>query len=85
MSHDLDAAPQDFGARFALGIALNVAFVAIEAFYGWCAGSLALLADAGRNFGDVGGVTLAWAGLATGRLGATDACRGIARTRGPSS
>ncbi|WP_031408138.1 cation diffusion facilitator family transporter [Thiomonas sp. FB-Cd] len=75
MSHDRDhrhAAPQDFGARFAFGIALNIIFVAIEAFYGWRAGSLALLADAGHNLGDVGGLALAWAGLATGRLRAND-------------
>ena len=53
MSRDHDhhhhAAPQDFSARFALGIALNIAFVAIEAFYGWRAGSLALLANAGTT------------------------------------
>jgi hypothetical protein len=52
-SHDHDhhhhAAPQDFSARFALGIALNITFVAIEAFYGWRAGSLALLANAGTT------------------------------------
>ena len=67
--HDL---PQNFGARFALGIGLNIAFVAIEAFYGWRAGSLALLADAGHNLGDVGGLALGWAGLAAGRLHASD-------------
>ncbi|WP_449370906.1 cation diffusion facilitator family transporter [Thiomonas sp.] len=76
MNHDHDhhhhPAPQDFGARFALGIALNIAFVAVEAFYGWRAGSLALLADAGHNLGDVGGLALAWAGLAAGRLRAND-------------
>jgi cobalt-zinc-cadmium efflux system protein len=75
MSPDHDhhhGAPQDFGARFALGIALNITFVAIEAFYGWHASSLALLADAGHNLGDVGGLVLAWAGLAAGRLRASD-------------
>lgn len=44
----------------------------IEAFYGWRAGSLALLADAGHNLGDVGGLALGWAGLAAGRLHASD-------------
>ena len=53
-----------------MGIALNITFVAIEAFYGWRAGSLALLANAGHNLSDVGG--LAWAGLAAGRLRASD-------------
>jgi cobalt-zinc-cadmium efflux system protein len=73
MSRDHDhPAPQDFSARFALGIALNIAFVSIEGFYGWRAGSLALLADAAHNLGDVGGLALAWAGLAAGRLRAND-------------
>lgn len=65
-------APQNFGGRFALGIGLNLGFVAIEAFYGWQAHSLALLADAGHNLGDVAGLALAWAGLAAGRLRAND-------------
>ncbi|MBW4049038.1 MAG: cation transporter [Proteobacteria bacterium] len=65
-------APQDFGARFALGIALNLVFVAVEAFYGWRSNSLALLADAGHNLGDVGALALAWAALAAGRLHAND-------------
>ena len=44
--HDHSHAPADFNAAFAIGIGLNLAFVAIEAFYGWQADSLALLADA---------------------------------------
>ncbi len=58
----------DFGRAFALGIALNSAFVLIEAFYGWHTGSLALLADAGHNLSDVAGLLLAWAALVAGRL-----------------
>ena len=42
-------APANFDRAFAIGIGVNVLFVAIEAFYGWQAGSLALLADAGHN------------------------------------
>jgi cobalt-zinc-cadmium efflux system protein len=73
MSHEhTHPVPQNFGARFALGIGLNLVFVAIEAFYGWQAHSLALLADAGHNLGDVAGLALAWAGLAAGRLRAND-------------
>lgn len=61
--------PASFSRAFAIGIALNVAFVAIEAFYGWRVGSLALLADAGHNLSDVAGLVLAWgAALAAGRL-----------------
>ena len=39
-------APAAYDRAFAIGIALNLGFVAVEAFYGWRAGSLALLADA---------------------------------------
>ncbi|MGZ8261003.1 MAG: cation diffusion facilitator family transporter [Caldimonas sp.] len=53
---------------FAIGIAINLAFVAVEAYYGWRADSLALLADAGHNLGDVLGLVLAWAGAFAGRL-----------------
>jgi len=56
------------GRLFAVGVTLNVGFVIVEALYGWRAGSLALLADAFHNLSDVGGLLLAWAGLAAGRL-----------------
>ena len=36
----------NFNHAFAIRISLNLAFVAIEAFYGWKVNSLALLADA---------------------------------------
>lgn len=49
------------GRRFALGVALNLGFVGIEAAYGFLANSLALLADAGHNLSDVLGLVLAWA------------------------
>ena len=58
----------DYGRAFAVGIALNIGFVAIEAFYGWKVDSLALLADAGHNLGDVIGLVLAWGGAFAGRL-----------------
>jgi cobalt-zinc-cadmium efflux system protein len=64
--HDLGGA--DFSAAFAIGIALNLAFVAVEAFWGWRIGSLALLADAGHNLSDVAGLVLAWGGALAGRL-----------------
>jgi cobalt-zinc-cadmium efflux system protein len=57
-----------FNRAFALGIGLNIAFVIIEAFYGWHAGSLALLADAGHNLSDVAGLLLAWAAAFAGRI-----------------
>lgn len=49
---------------FAIGIAINLAFVLVEAGFGWWADSLALLADAGHNFGDVIGLALAWGAAA---------------------
>ena len=64
--------PTTIGRTFAIGIALNVGFVIIEGLYGWRAGSLALLADAFHNLSDVGGLLLAWAGLAAGRLASND-------------
>ncbi|HZN35140.1 MAG TPA: cation diffusion facilitator family transporter [Pirellulaceae bacterium] len=45
---------------FAIGVALNAAFVVVEAAFGFWAGSLALLADAGHNLSDVLGLLLAW-------------------------
>lgn len=54
-------APSSFGRAFAIGITLNAAYVVAEAFYGVASHSLALLADAGHNLGDVLGLTVAWA------------------------
>ncbi len=53
-------APASFGTAFAIGIALNTAFVAIEAAYGYWSNSVALLADAGHNLSDVLGLGVAW-------------------------
>jgi cobalt-zinc-cadmium efflux system protein len=66
--HGHGHAPASFDRAFAIGIGLNAVFVVIEAFYGWKVDSLALLADAGHNLGDVAGLVLAWAGTAAGRL-----------------
>jgi cobalt-zinc-cadmium efflux system protein len=52
----------NFNSAFAIGITLNVLFVAIEAFYGLKINSLALLADAGHNLSDVVALILAWGG-----------------------
>jgi cobalt-zinc-cadmium efflux system protein len=60
--HDHSHAPANYNKAFAVGIALNTVFVAIEAFYGWRVNSLALLADAGHNLSDVAGLVLAWGG-----------------------
>lgn len=67
-SHGHHHAPANFNRAFAIGIALNMAFVGVEAFYGWKVDSLALLADAGHNLSDVAGLVLAWVGALAGRF-----------------
>jgi cobalt-zinc-cadmium efflux system protein len=52
--------PADYGRAFAIGIALNLLFVAAEAGFGLYAGSMALLADAGHNLSDVLALSVAW-------------------------
>jgi cobalt-zinc-cadmium efflux system protein len=52
--------PKDFGRAFALGTALNIGFVIVEAAVGFWANSIALVADAGHNLSDVLGLLLAW-------------------------
>jgi cobalt-zinc-cadmium efflux system protein len=64
-------APTDFGAMFAIATALNVALVAIQVFYGIAAHSVALLADAGHNFGDALGLVIAWGAHILARLNPT--------------
>jgi len=50
----------DSNRAFAIGVLLNITFVLVELGFGWWTNSLALLADAGHNFGDVIGLLLAW-------------------------
>ena len=57
-------APENFGRTFAIATALNIALVIAQVIYGLLANSLALLADAGHNFGDVLGLIMAWAAFA---------------------
>ena len=52
----------DFTRAFAVGILLNVAIVAVEAFFGFLSNSMALLADAGHNLSDVLSLVVGWAG-----------------------
>lgn len=55
-----NAGETDYSRAFALGIGLNIAFVAVEIIYGLIANSSALLADAGHNASDVLGLVFAW-------------------------
>jgi cobalt-zinc-cadmium efflux system protein len=63
-SHSHDHTPDHFGVAFAVATALNLALVIGQVWYGLSAHSLALLADAGHNFGDVMGLVLAWGAIA---------------------
>ncbi len=58
--HNHDHSPSDYNRAFAIGVALNVIYIVVEVTYGFLAGSLALLADAGHNLSDVLGLLLAW-------------------------
>ena len=60
MSHDHNHQISNYNRAFAIGVMLNVIFVAIEAGYGIAAGSLALIADAGHNLSDVLSLLIAW-------------------------
>jgi cobalt-zinc-cadmium efflux system protein len=60
-------APANMDWAFALGAAVNLAFVVGEAGFGVAAHSMALIADAAHNFGDVLGLLLAWAAAYLGR------------------
>lgn len=72
MDHDHDRHQHggtDYGRAFAIGIALNLAYVMAEAAAGVAAHSLALVADAGHNLGDVLGLGLAWGAAVLSRRG----------------
>ena len=64
-------APASFGRAFAIGTALNLGYVAVEATFGVRVHSMALLADAGHNLSDVLGLLVAWGGAALARRGPT--------------
>lgn len=58
--HDHSHAPANYNKAFAVGVALNLAYVLLEAGYGLHVNSLALLADAGHNLSDILSLLLAW-------------------------
>lgn len=69
--HGHGHAPANFGAAFAIGVGLNLVYVVAEVVFGLLAHSLALVADAGHNLGDVLGLALAWGASALARRGPT--------------
>jgi cobalt-zinc-cadmium efflux system protein len=62
-----DHAPKSFGTAFAVGAVLNIGLVGAQVVYGLAAHSMALLADAAHNAGDVLGLLLAWGAFLLGR------------------
>jgi cobalt-zinc-cadmium efflux system protein len=65
------APPDRMTRAFAIGILLNIAFVAIGVIAGLAAHSTALLADAAHNFGDVLGLAMAWGATVLARRART--------------
>ncbi len=65
-------APRSFDRAFALGVGLNFGFVVVEVIFGIFAHSLALIADAGHNMGDVLGLVLAWVATSFAKTAPTD-------------
>jgi cobalt-zinc-cadmium efflux system protein len=64
--------PTDFRRAFAVGVALNLGFVIVEAVAGVVTRSLALITDAGHNLSDVLGLLLAWGAVVLSGRRATD-------------
>jgi cobalt-zinc-cadmium efflux system protein len=67
MPHAHTHEPANYGRAFAIGVALNLAFVVLEVIYGKLSHSLALVADAGHNLSDVLGLVLAWGAMLLAR------------------
>jgi cobalt-zinc-cadmium efflux system protein len=59
--------PPRFGPAFAVGASLNIGLVAAQVGFGIAANSMALLADAAHNAGDVLALLLAWGAVVLGR------------------
>lgn len=72
MPHDHRHIYRDYNAAFAFGIALNIVYIAAEVVFGLMINSLALLADAGHNVGDVFGLVLAWGAHYLSKLAPTE-------------
>lgn len=63
-THSHNSQNQKTGKLFAIGIGLNLVYIAVELSYGLMANSAALIADATHNASDVLSLILAWIALA---------------------
>ena len=70
--HHHALAPASFGFAFAIATILNIVLVVAQVVFGLAANSIALLADAGHNFGDVLGLLLAWGAQVVARWQPTE-------------
>jgi cobalt-zinc-cadmium efflux system protein len=70
--HAQRASEASFGVAFAIAATINGLFVTLEVVFGLLAHSLALIADAGHNLGDVIGLLLAWAASALSQRAPTE-------------
>jgi cobalt-zinc-cadmium efflux system protein len=64
-SHTLTA--DGVNARMGIAVILNLIFVATEGTFGFLSNSVALIADAGHNLGDVLGLVFAWTAIRLAR------------------
>jgi len=60
------------GNAFRTGIIINVAFIAVEIFYGFVSNSMALVSDAGHNLSDVLALTFSWIAVLLSQRRPTD-------------
>jgi len=65
--HSHGIAVQGINRRMAIAVALNLVFVVVEGGFGYLSDSVALIADAGHNLGDVLGLVCAWTAIYLGR------------------
>jgi cobalt-zinc-cadmium efflux system protein len=66
-AHAHGIAAQSLDIRMGIAVAFNFLFVLIEGCFGFLSNSIALIADAGHNLGDVLGLVCAWAAMYLGR------------------
>jgi cobalt-zinc-cadmium efflux system protein len=61
--HGHDHGPTEYDRAFAIGAGVNLAFALAEIGFGFAANSVALVADAIHNLGDVLGLLLGWSAI----------------------
>jgi cobalt-zinc-cadmium efflux system protein len=66
-AHGHGLTTQSVDIRMGIAVGLNILFVLIEGCFGFLSNSVALIADAGHNLGDVLGLVCAWTAIYLGR------------------